>query len=369
MKRIKVGIIGQGRSGRDIHRHLLENSPALRERFDVVAVSDAIAERTAPSNAGANPSCRRYSDYRELLKDGDVELVVNASRSLNHVKISAEAMEKGFDVLCEKPLADTVAEVDHVLAVSRKTGRFFAVYQQARFRPLYRKIFEIIQSGVLGRISEYKVFYTKFGRRWDWQTIQDMNGGELMNTAPHPLDQMVELWESFGDSDPEVFCRLQRIHNAGDAEDNVKLILTGKDHPVFDLEVSSCNHFQPYVYQVYGEDGSLAATNDTIFWKYYKPELAPCPALSLDTLEAPGRLPLYCGESLDFFEESCKMPTPAGGFDSWGTEFYLNLYEARQNGAPLAVKLSQVRRQISIIEECRRQNPLPKTVTVPPGTF
>ena len=69
MKRIKVGIIGQGRSGRNIHRHLLECCPALQERFDVVAVADPIEERRVNTNPGANPKCKQYDDYKKLLKD------------------------------------------------------------------------------------------------------------------------------------------------------------------------------------------------------------------------------------------------------------------------------------------------------------
>ena len=45
MKRIKVGIIGQGRSGRNIHRHLFECMPALKERYEVIAIADPIKER------------------------------------------------------------------------------------------------------------------------------------------------------------------------------------------------------------------------------------------------------------------------------------------------------------------------------------
>ena len=56
-------------------------------------------------------------------------------------------------------------------------------------------------------------------------------------------------------------------------------------------------------------------------------------------------------------------------FDDWGTKYYVNIYDAITTGAPIKVKLSQVRRQIAIIEECHRQNPLPKTVQVPEGIF
>jgi predicted dehydrogenase len=228
MKRIKVGIIGQGRSGRNIHRHLFECCPALQERFDVVAVADPIEERRANTNPGANPKCKHYADYKELLKDKNVELVVNASRSHKHVEISIEAMKAGYNVICEKPLANKVSDVDRLLKVQKETGKFFAVFQQARFRPLYQKICEVIRSGVLGEIAMVKVSYNSFGRRWDWQTIQGLNAGELMNTAPHPLDQMIGLWDMFGVSDPDrIFSKEQLLDsvwgiNAESGEETIK---------------------------------------------------------------------------------------------------------------------------------------------------
>ena len=193
MKKIRVGIIGQGRSGRDIHRHLFECCPKLQELYEVVAVADPIPERVKAVNPGAVPECRTYTDYRELLQDKNVELVVNASRSHKHIDISIEAMRSGFDVVCEKPLTNSLAEFDRVMQEKERTGKFFAVFQQSRFRPLYRKIYDVIHSGVLGEIVMIKIAYNGFGRRWDWQTIQDLNGGELMNTAPHPLDQMMDM--------------------------------------------------------------------------------------------------------------------------------------------------------------------------------
>ena len=372
MKRIKVGIIGQGRSGRNIHRHHFECCPALQERFEVVAVADPIPERTAPINPGASPVCKQYADYKEMLEDKNIELIINASRSHRHVDIAIEAMEKGFDVVCEKPIANKVSEVDRVINKSKELGRFFAVFQQARFRPLFRKILEIMKSGVLGEIAMYKVSYNGFGRRWDWQTVRDMNGGELLNTAPHPLDQIVEMWETFGDTDPEkIFCRLANYNNSGDAEDFVKLILSGKGHPTVDLEVTRQTHFSPYVYEVYGSNGSLVSTQDTLEWKYYLPEENPRKEVRIATMEGENRAPIYCSEKLPMFENKWVVPPEANSFDDWGTKYYLNIYDALTNGAELKVKLSQIRRQVAIIEECYRQNEefLPRTVKVPEGIF
>ena len=370
MKKIKVGIIGQGRSGRNIHRHLFECCPQLQERFDVIAVADPIPERTAATNAGANPACIVYSDYKEMLKNKDIELIVNACRSHKHVDIAIEAMEAGFDVVCEKPLTNRVSEVDRLLAVKEKTGKFFAVFQQARFRPLYRKIYDVIQSGILGKIAMVKVAYNGFGRRWDWQTIQDMCAGELLNTAPHPLDQMIDLWDSFGESFPErIFAKLDRINNMGDAEDFVKVILEGKDHPVIDLEVTKECLFPTYQYQVFGQNGSLIGNGDTVEWKYYVPAEVTAREVSIAPLEGENRTPVYCSEKLNFYTEKWTCPPEASSFDDWGTKYYINIYDALTTGAPIKVKLSQIRRQIGIIEECHRQNPLPKFVDVPEGTL
>ena len=370
MKRIKVGIIGQGRSGRDIHRHLFECCPALQERFDVVAVADPIAERRANTNAGAHPDCKHYADYKELLQDKNIELIVNSSRSHKHVDISIEAMEAGFNVICEKPLAKSVSEVDRALEAQKRTGKFFAVFQQARFRPLYTKMCDIIKSGVLGEIAMVKVAYNGFGRRWDWQTIQGLNGGELLNTAPHPLDQIIALWDIFGESDPdEIFSKLAVINNLGDAEDFVKVLLKGAGHPIIDLEVTKECLFPGKMYQVFGSNGSLVADGNTIEWKYYVPSDTPARKVRMATMEGEGRLPQYCWEKLNFYNEKIELPEAVNSFDDWGTRYYLNIYDAITNGAPLVVKLSQVRRQIAIIEECHRQNPMKKTIDVPAGTF
>ena len=370
MKRIKVGIIGQGRSGRNIHRYLFECFAPLQERFDVVAVADPIAERCANSNAKANPECRHYSDYKDLLKDKDVELIINSSRSHRHVDISIEAMEAGFDVVCEKPLARKVSDVDRLLAVQQRTGKFFAVFQQSRFRPLYQKICEVIKSGVLGRIAMVKVNFHSFGRRWDWQTVQDLCAGELLNTAPHPLDQIIGMWDIFGESYPDrIFAKLANFNNSGDAEDYVKVVLEGKDHPVFDMEVIKQCLYPFKMYQVYGSNGSLVAHGCSAEWKYYKPADAVPRELQIAPLEDTGRLPIYCGEKLDFYTEKWDAPEETVSPEDWGVRYYLNIYEALTGGGELEVKLSQVRRQIAIIEECHNQNPLPKTVKVPEDIF
>ncbi len=350
MKKIRVGIIGQGRSGHDIHSVSLER-PKLKERFELAAVADRIPERCSESCAN-HPGCRAYTDYRELLKDSSLDLIVNATQSPDHVGISIEALEAGHAVLSEKPLARHVADVDRVLDAAKRTGQFFAIFQQSRFAPAFRKVREVMNSGILGRIVMVKMAFNGFARRWDWQTLQEMCAGNLLNTGPHPLDQALQL---MGDVDPEqIVCVMDRANTFGDAEDHVKLLMTRKGYPTIDLEISSCSMFNPYVYSVYGTHGCLTGDHNNLQWRYFLPEEAPIQHLIRTPME--GRA--YCSETLTFYNGTWASSEEGAAFNSRTEKFYLNLYEALVHGAPLEVTPAQVRRQIMVIEECHRQNPL-----------
>ena len=63
---------------------------------------------------------RRDSDYRDILDRKDLDLVINATPSNLHVPITLDLLNHGFNVLCEKPLARTVEEVDRLIEASQK---------------------------------------------------------------------------------------------------------------------------------------------------------------------------------------------------------------------------------------------------------
>jgi len=348
MKRIGVGVIGQGRSGHSIHVAALKLMPG---KFKIVAVADPMGGRC--DDAVKATGCAAYRDYREMLKKHDLDLVVNASMSHQHVPISLQAMDAGFNVLCEKPLARRASEVDELIARSKKTGRLLAIFQQSRFAPYFQQVRKVINSGVLGRIVMVRLAFNGFGRRWDWQTLQEYNGGNLLNTGPHPLDQALQLFGT--DTMPEITCVMDRANTFGDAEDFVKLILKGKGRPVIDLEISSCCAYPTHTYHIDGTNGGLKGDTKHIEWRYFKPEEAPKQKLIREPL--PGRA--YCSEKLKWYEKSWDVPErQANMFEYMAKSFYGNLYEALTKGTPLEVTPEQARQQIAVIEECHRQSPL-----------
>lgn len=352
-KVIRVGILGQGRSGRDIHgNHLIK---ALGQ-YKIVAVADPLPERC--DRATKEYGCAACTDYRDVLKRGDLDLVVNALPSHLHVPVSLEALKAGHRVLCEKPLARTVKEVDRLIAAAKKAKKVLAIYQQRRYESGFLQIRKVLGSGVLGRIVMIKMMSNGFARRWDWQTLRENMGGALLNTGPHILDQALQFFGT--DAMPKVMCIMDRCNTFGDAEDHVKLILTGKDRPTLDIEISSCCTYPPAEsYNVYGTRGGLSGNANRLVWKYFKEEEAPKRELIREPLKNQEGLPIYCSETLTWHEESWEPPEEVrkdvGGF--LVRAFYDGLYQTLVSGAELTVKPEEIRQQIAVIDECLRQNP------------
>lgn len=346
MKKLRVGIIGQGRSGRNIHVLGLKQSKMM-ERFEIAAVTDLIPER-CEETAAEHPGCKIYPDYKAMLKDNSLDIIVNASFSHQHVPISLEILDAGFDVICEKPLAGSVEQVDQIAAAVKRTGRVFAVFQEARFDPTFRKVLEICNSGVLGRIVMARFTRNGFSRRWDWQTLREMDGGGLLNTGSHSLDQALQLFKGMPE---KIFCIMDRVNSCGNAEDHIKLLFSAPGQPTIDFEVSTCAPYSPPRFQIYGEFGGLSAVPRSVEWKFYQPQTADAKKLIKEPL--PERS--FCRESLDWIEYKW---TDHGKHDTeYLTEqLYLNFYDVLCNNGELEVTLEDVRRQIAIIEECHKQN-------------
>ncbi|MGI6082048.1 MAG: Gfo/Idh/MocA family protein [Limnochordia bacterium] len=352
MKQLRVCILGQGRSGRSIHgRYLMTD----KDRFKIVAVVDPLEERR--QWAEDKYGCVTYSDYKAIFDRDDLDLVINATPSHLHVPISLDLLNHGFNVLCEKPLARKVEEVDQLIAASEKSGRILAIFQQSRYAPYFRQVRKVIDSGVLGRIVQISIAFNGFARRWDWQCVQANYGGNLLNTGPHPLDQALQLFGT--DMMPNVLCFMDRTNTFGDAEDYVKLILHGKDRPIIDLEISSCCAYPSFTYNVQGTYGGLKGTMREMNWRYYRPEEAPEQQLITTPLSSEDGAPAYCREELKWHEDSWQVPEEQKDlFSVISGGFYNMLYKVFTEGAPLEITPQQVRQQIAVIEECHRQNPL-----------
>lgn len=361
MKELKVGIIGYGRSGRDIHANGLKS----KEGFRIVAICDGATDRR--EMAARELNVPTYETYEEMLQKEQLDLVVNASYSYMHAPITADLLKKGMTVLCEKPAAKTVVELDEVLRACPGENKLF-YFQQSRFAPYYQKVREVIASGVIGEVVQVSLAFNGFARRWDWQTLQDYKAGSLLNTGPHPLDQLLDLYGGDENDVPEVFCAMNRANTFGDAEDYVKLVMRGKNHVIYDLEISSCCAYPNFTYNIQGTRGGIQSTMEHMEWKYFLPEEAPEQHLIRESLRRPDGTPCYCGEQLtwhtgewNFGDEKKTGASYSSASDSSLFGFMINtyydhLYDTLVNDADFPVKHWQVRRQMKVMEQCHKQN-------------
>lgn len=346
MKKYKVAILGLGNSGWNIHCRYLRLLP---EKYQVTAVFDMLEERLR--KAEEELGCKAYSDYRDMLDGCDADIVVNALPSHLHVPVSIEFLEKGYDVICEKPLSRSLAEIDSLIECVEKTGRMFTVFHDLRFSPHFQQVKKVIQSGILGRIVQVSMYADFFHRNWNWQVMRKYNGGRLMNAGSHMIDKVLQLTGE--DFNPEMACVMDKGASFGDAEDYVKIILKAPGHPVYDLEMSSCCAYPPFAYNIQGTCGGLTGTANSLKWKYFKPSEAPERKVSETPIADKDGDPAYCHEILKWYDNTWEDSRDE--FDVAPVEFYEALYRTLEKGAPLEVTLQQVRKQVMLLEECVRR--------------
>lgn len=147
-RKLKVGIIGTGWIA---SAHALELKKM--EDVEITCLADLVpgkAQEFAKFNGLENVRC--YLSHKELLDNEDVDAVSVCTYNATHAECSIYALEKGVNVLCEKPMCVTLEEALEMHAVAKKTGKVLSIGFQPRMDPNMKKIKEIVESGVLGKI-------------------------------------------------------------------------------------------------------------------------------------------------------------------------------------------------------------------------
>lgn len=116
------------------------------------------------------PEEKRVTDYMDIAKMDDIDIVTVAVPDQQHVRISCDLLRAGKNVLCEKPLALTREELEEMVKVADESGAKFMVGQICRFTPSFEKAKELIESGIIGELyfveSEYAHDYMKLCDDW-----------------------------------------------------------------------------------------------------------------------------------------------------------------------------------------------------------
>lgn len=187
MKKFKIGFIGTGMRTVWILKEMLK-----REEFEVVAVSDI-------SQASMDMVCEKfdrpwdkYLDYKMLLKRDDIDAVVIGSPDYAHEEQAIAAFEAGKHVFLEKPIAITVEGAKRVLEKRDESGKTLLIGFVLRYNKLYRKMKEIIDSGMIGEVKTGWVLHSVGAASdWyfhDWHATMKNTAGLLLQKGSHDFD-------------------------------------------------------------------------------------------------------------------------------------------------------------------------------------
>lgn len=124
------------------------------DKYQVVAGADLVPERVeAVRQLSGHSGFRGFSSADELLSAGKLgDVIIIATQDNSHYEACRRALELGYDVLLEKPIATKVEQVLDIDRLARQSGRRVMVCFVLRFAAFYRKVKEIIESGALGEI-------------------------------------------------------------------------------------------------------------------------------------------------------------------------------------------------------------------------
>ena len=250
MNPIRVGLVGLGRAGTGMHFHELKSR---QDKFRFAAVCDLIGERCElfVKEFGSKP----YTKYEDMLADPEVELVTIATRSCDHFRHAKMALEAGKDVMVEKPFSMKSAEVRELIRLgSQPAGPHLYVRHNRRFERGFEIAQEIIDSGRLGQVYEIKLTRNGYQRRNDWQTLSEFGGGQLLNWGPHIIDHSLRFC---GGDYVKLYSELRHVAAAGDCEDHIKIVFTGVNGRIVDMEISGGAALPTPEYLIYGSKGSL----------------------------------------------------------------------------------------------------------------
>lgn len=352
MKKLDLAIIGQGRSGKDIHGayYCSDNNKYYNVKYvvDEDEYRRSVAEKMYEG-------CKTFCDYRELLELEDIDLVVNSTYSQMHYPITKELLLHGKNVLVEKPFARTRYECEELMKIAEDKGLVLAVFQQTFLAPFYEFAYELTKSGKLGDIKQISIRYNGFARRWDWQTLQKKCAGSTYNTGPHPIGMAL----GFLDFDKEarvVYSKLDRALTSGDADDYAKIIIAAPNKPLVDVEISSMDAYSDYNIKIQGTKGTFKTKPGAYEMTYIVDGENPERPVEEKFLQKENGDPAYCSEKLVKHSESGEFKGNA--FDIGTAMLYKQLYEKLAKGKEMTVTAKMAAEIISVVEKVHADNPL-----------
>lgn len=188
---IRIALLGCGR----ISKNHIDAIKTLHSEglATLVATCDIMSERAEAASTSFGPNCVPYTDYAEILKREDIDLVSICTPSGIHPEHVIQAARAGKHALSEKPAGTKVADVDRAIQACDEAGVKYFVVKQNRFNRTVQMLRKALDAGRFGRLYMIasNVFWTRPQDYYDmapWRGTWALDGGCLSNQASHYVD-------------------------------------------------------------------------------------------------------------------------------------------------------------------------------------
>lgn len=254
---------------------------AVNNELDIVAVCDVdpaqMGKLLAKHGLERDASIKRYVDYRQMLAENDIELVAIATESGPHAGIALDCIERGINVIIEKPMAMRMTDAQEIVRRGKEKGVKVCACHQNRFNVAVQELRKALDGNRFGRLSHGSIHV-----RWNrghsyydqakWRGTWADDGGCLMNQCIHGIDLL--RW-MLGDEVEEVFgFTRRRFHDYLETEDVGMAVLRFKGGVVATIE-GTTNVFPQNLEEtlyIFGERGTVklggASTNNIDVWDF-----------------------------------------------------------------------------------------------------
>lgn len=271
---MKYALIGCGRIAVNHIKAVVNNN------LDMVAVCDLIPEHIDIlfEKTGYDKPVERYEDYKEMVdKHPELELVSIATDSGVHAEIALYCIDRGINVIIEKPIAMSLADADEIIKHADEKHVKVSACHQNRFNIAVQEMRQAVEGGRFGRVSHGSIhvrwnrnraYYEQAPWRGKWAS----DGGALMNQCIHGIDLL--RW-MMGDEVDEVYgATRQQYHDYLECEDIGMAVVKFKNGAIGTIE-GTVNVYPKNLEEtlyMFGENGTVklggTSCNNIDVWNF-----------------------------------------------------------------------------------------------------
>ncbi|MHB1653279.1 MAG: oxidoreductase [Desulfitobacteriaceae bacterium] len=339
-KELQVGLVGYGMSGQAFQAPIISSIAGLHLKKVVERHTEKAKERYPWVEIVRQPD--------PLFEDKEIDLVIIATPNATHFELAKKALHAGKHVVVEKPFTVTSAEAQELIDLAQQANRILSVYQNRRWDGDFLTVRQVVQNGLLGRITEFESHYDRFVnylRPNTWKEDDGQGSGILYDLGSHLMDQAQVL---FG-LPKYITADLRQERQGSLIDDSFQMYLEYEGLKVT-LKASMLVREQGPRYSLHGSKGSFVKYGLDPQEEALKRGAAPTndPGWGIESKAQWGKLNTEIN-GLHFLGQIETFP---GDYRA----YYHNIYEAITGQKDLIVRAEEARNTIRMIELAKQSN-------------